>query len=175
MPLPREKKEVIIQELEEELEKSPSIILADFQGLNAKSIAQLRNTLRDNDIKFKVYKNTLIKKAVQKMGLERLATHLAGCTGIAFAKGDSLLPVRLLYRYSLDSQNLFKLKIALLEEKVFLEEELQRVALLPDKEELLVKMLGNMKGPISSFVYMVRSPLSGLINVLEQIRKRKSE
>lgn len=175
MPLPREKKEVIIQELKEELEKSPSIILADFQGLNAKSIAQLRNTLRDNDIKFKVYKNTLIKKAVQKMGLERLTTHLAGCTGIAFAKGDSLLPVRLLYRYSLDSQNLFKLKIALLEEKVFLEEELQRVALLPDKEELLVKMLGNMKGPISSFVYMVRSPLSGLINVLEQIRKRKSE
>lgn len=175
MPLTREKKEQIIQELKDELVKSSSVVLADYKGLNAKNIAQLRNTLKEKDIKFKVYKNTLLKIAAQEAGLEDLTNNLAGCTSIAFSKEDVLLPVKLLHKYSLESAELFKLKSALLEGKLFLKEQLVRIALLPSRETLLGQMLGNMKSPISSFVYVVKSPLSGLINVLEQIRKKQSE
>lgn len=175
LPLTREKKELIIKELKDELGKSSSVVLTDYQGLNAKDISQLRNILKENDIKFKVYKNTLLKIAVKEIGLEGLVSNLTGCTSIAFGKNDALLPIKLLHRYSLDNAEKFKMKNALLEGQIFIGEQLTQIALLPGKEELLAKMLGSMKSPISSFVYVVSSPLSGLVNVLEQIRKKQSE
>ncbi len=175
MPLSKEAKKLIIQELMEEIRKSSSIVFSNYQGLDVKSITQLRNHLRQNEIKFKIYKNTLIGIAAKEVGWGKLTSNLSGSTAIAFAYNDSLLPVKLLYKYSLENKDQFKLKMALLEGRIYSGEELERIASLPDKEELLAKLLGNMRSPIISFVLVLQSPLTGLINVLEQIRKNKSE
>lgn len=174
MPLSKEAKKLIIEELVEELGKSKSIVLSNYQGLDVKSMTELRNHLRQNEIKFKIYKNSLIEIAAKEVGLEDLGKKLSGCTAIAFAYDDSLLPIKLLYKYSLDNKDQIKLKMALLEGQVIKGEQLERVALLPDKEVLMAKLFANMLSPITSLVFVLQSPLVGLLNVLEQIRKNKS-
>ncbi len=63
MPLSKDEKKLIVQELKEELEEATGIILSDYQGLSVKEMSQLRHALWKNNIKFKVYKNTMIKRA----------------------------------------------------------------------------------------------------------------
>ncbi|MDY0382211.1 MAG: 50S ribosomal protein L10 [Atribacterota bacterium] len=175
MALSREKKESIVQELKEELKRSPSVVLSNYYGINVQSMTELRDSLREKDIKFKIYKNTLFKIAAKEVGLDGLTSSLSGSTAVAFAQEETLLPVKMLRKYSIDNKDQLRLIIALLEGKIYLEEQLDRIASLPDKEELLARILGNLKSPISLTVYTLKSPLLALVNVLDQIHKSKSK
>jgi len=172
LPLSKDEKKLIVQELKEELEEATGIILSDYQGLSVKEMSQLRDALRKNNIKFKVYKNTLIKRATKEIGLEELTNNLLGCTAIAFSKDDPLLSVKLLHQFTQENEEKFKLKMALVDGQIFMPDQLVMIASLPPKEKLLAEMLGSMKTPINSFVFVLTSLLLELVNVLEQIKKR---
>lgn len=173
MPLKKEEKILVVEELCEEFKKSSGIVLTDYKGLDVDLINKIRKDLRDNNIKYKVYKNTLIKRAAEETGFGTFVKGLAGNTAIAFSEEEPILVVKLLNQFYQQNKEKFKLKKALIEEKIFVEDELDRIANLPTKEELLSQMIGNMKSPITSFVFILKSPIYGLVNVLEQIRKQK--
>ncbi|MDD3031006.1 MAG: 50S ribosomal protein L10 [Candidatus Caldatribacteriota bacterium] len=173
MPLNKEEKKLVVEELCEEFKKSSGIVLTDYKGLDVELINKIRSDLRINNIRYKVYKNTLIKRAANETGFGSFVGDLSGCTAIAFSEDEPILVVKLLNQFYQQNKEKFKLKRALIEEKIFFEEELDRIANLPTKEELLSKMLGNLKSPITSFVFILKSPIYGLVNVLEQIRKQK--
>ncbi len=175
MPLNREEKILVVKELCEEFKKSTGIVLTDYQGLDVDAINQVRNNLREKDIKYKVYKNTLIRRAAGEVGLDDLSKNLSGCTAIAFSKDEPILVVKLLHQFYQQNKEIFKLKRALVEGKIFFGDQLDTIANLPTKEELLSKLLGNMKFPITSLVFILKSPISGLVNVIDQIRKQKAE
>jgi large subunit ribosomal protein L10 len=175
LPLNKEEKKLVVNELMAELEKSSGIVLTDYQGLDVQAINQLRNNLREKGIRYKVFKNTLLKRATHEVGLEDLSSDLTGCTAIAFSEKEPILTVKLLHQFSQENKEIFKLKRALVEGKVFFGDQLERIASLPTKEELLAKLLGNMKSPITSFVFTLKAPIVGLVNVMDQIRKQKEE
>ncbi|MDD4363170.1 MAG: 50S ribosomal protein L10 [Atribacterota bacterium] len=175
MPIKKEEKVAAVKELCEEFEKSSGVVLTDYKGLNVPAINQIRSNLREQNIKYKVYKNTLIKIAAKEKGFEEFSQDLSGCTAIAFSENEPILVVKILNQFLQQNKENFKLKKALIEGKVFYSEQLDRIANLPSKEELLAKMLGNMKSPISSFVFVLKAPIYGLVNVLDQIRKSKLE
>lgn len=175
LPLNKEEKKLVIKELHEEFEKSSGIVLTDYQGLDVHTINLIRNNMREKDIKYKIYKNTLIKRATREVGLDELSKDLTGCTAIAFSKDEAILTVKLLHQFSQKHKEIFKLKRALVEGQVFFGDQLDRIAKLPTKEELLSQLLGNMKSPITSFVFILKAPIFGLVNVIDQIRKQKTE
>lgn len=175
MPLKKDEKVLLVKELCEEFEKSSGIVLTDYKGLDVQSINQVRNNLRENNIKYKVYKNTLIKRAAKEVGLDQLSDNLSGCTAIAFSEDEPILVIKLLNQFFQLNKDRFKLKKALVEGKIFFEDQLDRIANLPTKEELLSQLLGNMKSPITSFVFILKSPIFGLVNVLDQIKKQKED
>ena len=175
MPLNKEEKITVVQELHEEFEKSSGIVLTDYQGLDVQTINRIRNDLREKDIKYKIYKNTLIKRATKEVGLEEFSKDLSGCTAIAFSKDEPILTVKLLHQFSQQNKEILKLKRALVDGQIFFGDQLDRIANLPAKEELLSQLLGNMKSPITSFVFTLKAPILGLVNVIEQIRKQKDE
>lgn len=176
MPLNKEEKILLVKELLDEFGNSAGVVLTDYQGLDVHGINRLRKNLREKDIKFKVYKNTLIKRATKEIGgLDKLSEDLTGCTAIAFSKDEPILTVKLLHQFSQQNKEVFKLKKALVEGQVFFGDQLDRIANLPTKEELLSQLLGNLKSPITSLVLTVNAPISGLVNVIDQIRKQKEE
>jgi len=175
LPLNKEDKKIVVKELYEEFEKSSGIVLTDYQGLDVHMINQVRNDLRGKNIKYKVYKNTLIRRAAIEVGLDELSEDLSGCTAIAFSKDEPILVVKLLHQFSQQNKEIFKLKKALVEGQIFFGDQLERIANLPDKEQLLSQLLGNMKSPITSLVFILKAPIFGLVNVIDQIRKQKAE
>lgn len=173
MPLNKEEKKNVVSELLEEFKKSTGVVLTDYQGLDVKSINQLRNNLREKGIRYKVFKNTLIKRATHEVGLEDFSKDLTGCTAIAFSENEPILTVKLLHQFSQENKEIFTLKKALVDGQIYFGDQLERIANLPAKEELLSKLIGNIKSPVTSFVFTIKAPITGLVNVIDQIRKSK--
>ncbi|MCK4268783.1 MAG: 50S ribosomal protein L10, partial [Actinomycetia bacterium] len=75
----------VVSEIEEKLKKAVSAVLTDYRGLNVNDLAELRGELRKEGVEYKVYKNTLMKRAAEKADLAELAPHLNGPTALAFS------------------------------------------------------------------------------------------
>ena len=88
----RTEKTEMISEVRELLENSNAVYLADYTGINVEDISNLRNEFRNDSVRYKVYKNTLFKRALDESGkFQKLSDHLVGMTGYIFASGDNIV------------------------------------------------------------------------------------
>ena len=98
----RQIKEAKVAEIKEKLEKSQAVILADYQGLTVEEDTQLRKTLRESGVEYKVYKNTLVTLAAKELGIEGISEYLEGPVAIAFGYDDATAPARILNDFAKD-------------------------------------------------------------------------
>ena len=93
-------KAAVISEVEDKLREAKTTVLADYRGLTVKEISQLRRELSAEGVDFKVYKNTLVKRAVDNSKIDDLGEHLVGPTAVAFSYEDPIAPIRLLAKFA---------------------------------------------------------------------------
>src|SRR5699024_1020408 len=101
-----EAKQKLVDEITEKFKESQSTVLVDYRGLNVAEITALRKELRDNNIEYKVYKNTLTRRAAEKAELNGLTESLVGPTAVAFSKDDVVAPAKILHAFSKDHEAL---------------------------------------------------------------------
>ncbi|MFA5536672.1 MAG: 50S ribosomal protein L10 [Bacillota bacterium] len=170
----RQKKEQIVQEIKTKLEASPSVVLADYRGLNVGQVTAMRAELRNENIEFKVLKNSLINLAAQEIGIDGLDVYLEGPTAVAFAKDDPTAPAKILVKYARQFKAL-ELKGGVVEGKTVDLEAIKALAELPSREELLAQVLRGMQAPLSGFASVLSGTLRNFVYVLEEVRKQKAE
>src|SRR5690554_555490 len=112
-----EKKKQIVEEIAEKLKESGSTILVDYRGLTVAEVTELRKQLRDNNVEYKVYKNTLSQRAAEAAGLDDLKETLVGPTAIAFSKDDVVAPAKILHNFA-KSHEALEIKGGVIEGKV---------------------------------------------------------
>ena len=96
----RNEKTEVISEVKEMIENSSAIYLTDYSGINVEDVNDLRNQFRKEGIRYKVYKNTLFKRALEESGkFDKLADHLIGMTSIAFATENPVAPAKIIKKY----------------------------------------------------------------------------
>ena len=169
MPLTREQKQKILEELKEKIEKQKTIIFVDFTGLKVKDFSSLRKKLKANDNELKVAKKTLMDILFKKVKLEVEAKKLPGEIALVFGYKDIISPAKIVWQSSQENPNL-KILGGFLENKFFEAERIIELAQLPTREELLAKLIGSIKAPISNFVYVLEANIKGLIYILKQIK-----
>ncbi|MDD6793869.1 MAG: 50S ribosomal protein L10 [Clostridiaceae bacterium] len=147
-------KEAKVAEIKEKLEKAQSVILADYQGLTVEEDTQLRKTLREAGIEYRVYKNTLVTLAAKELGLEGIVEYLEGPVAIAFGYEDATAPARILNDFAKSHKKL-ELKAGIVEGEVFNTEKVVQLASIPSKEVLIAKLLGSIKAPLSNLAYLL--------------------
>lgn len=140
-----EQKAAVVSEIKEKFDNAKSIVLFDARGLKVSEVNELRRTLREKDSDYKVYKNTLTKRAVEETGYD-LNSYLIGPTAISFPS-DELAPVKVLSDFAKKHENL-KLKAGVVEGKVANVEELNSYALIPSRDGLLTMLAGGMIGVV---------------------------
>ena len=140
-----EQKAAVVSEIKEKFDNAKSIVLFDARGLKVSEVNELRRTLRETDSDYKVYKNTLTKRAVEETGYD-LNSYLIGPTAISFSS-DELAPVKVLSDFAKKHENL-KLKAGVVEGKVANVEELNSYALIPSRDGLLTMLAGGMIGVV---------------------------
>lgn len=140
-----EQKAAVVSEIKEKFDNAKSIVLFDARGLKVSEVNELRRALREIDSDYKVYKNTLTKRAVEETGYD-LNSYLIGPTAISFSS-DELAPVKVLSDFAKKHENL-KLKAGVVEGKVANVEELNSYALIPSRDGLLTMLAGGMIGVV---------------------------
>ncbi len=168
------KKSEVISEVKEMLQSSSAVFLTDYTGINVADINELRNSFRNEGVKYKVYKNTLFKRAIDETGkYEKLADHLIGMTGYAFASDNPVVPAKIIKKY-FDANNKLLLKACYIEDQYYPGEKLDEIASLPTKKELLASIVGSIGAPISGVVGAINAVMRDLVSVIDEISKKQA-
>ncbi len=164
--MPNQKNIEQVEQIRERFQNSEVIILTEYQGLTVAEVNELRNQLRDANIQYKVFKNTLINVVAQELGVKGIEPYLSSTTAVA-TSNDPATPSKILREFSRQHQNL-KIKGGILGTQVIDATAVEELIRMPSKGELIALAIGGLKAPISGLVYVLHrgSPLSGLVNVL---------
>ena len=140
-----EQKKVVVEEIKNKFDNAKSVVLFDARGLKVSEVNELRRSLRESGSDYKVYKNTLAKRAVEQTDYD-LANYLEGPTAISFST-DELAPVKILSDFAKTHEAL-ELKVGVVEGKVADTNALKEYAKIPSREGLLTMLAGGMIGVV---------------------------
>ncbi|GEN35284.1 MULTISPECIES: 50S ribosomal protein L10 [Aneurinibacillus] len=152
----REEKVQIVNEIVEKLQNSKSTVVTDYRGLNVAQVTELRKKCREAGVEFKVYKNTLTRRATAEAGLTDLDAVLTGPTAIAFSKEDEIAAAKVLSDFAKANEAL-EIKGGVMEGKVLSVDEVKAIASLPNREGLLSMLLSVLQAPIRNFALAVKA------------------
>ena len=151
-----EQKQVIVNEIKEKLDKAVSVVMIDARGVTVEQDTELRKKFREAGIDYKVYKNTMMNFAVKGTKFEGLSEYLSGPSAFAISYEDSTAAARIISKENKNIPNM-EFKAGLIENIVYDAEGIKAIANIPAKEELLSKLLGSFKSPLSSFARVINA------------------
>lgn len=174
MPISRQEKEQMLQELKEKMSSSQVIILTDYKGLNVDAMTKLRRKLRGVGSEVRVAKNTITKLAAKDLGMEDINPHLEGPIALTFGFEDPVAPAKALSEFAKEYKQL-EIKAGILEGRVIDPKGIKALADLPSREVLLARVLGGMQTPMYGFAGALQGLLRNLVYVLDAVREKKAE
>ena len=143
-------KQPIVNEISENVKDAASVVVVDARGLTVAQDTELRKQLRAEGITYKVYKNTLMRRAFEGTEFESLNVVLEGPSAIAISKDDATAAARVLAKFAKTAPKL-ELKAGVVEGSFYDAKGMQAVASVPSREELISKLLGSLQSPITNF------------------------
>ena len=170
--LNKNQKKEIIEKLTEDIKNSKSVVFVDFKGLKVNDTRALKKDLRNSGASLKVAKKTLINLALEKAGVKIDARLMEGQIALAVSDADETSPAKIIDGFSKKNKNI-KILAGLLGSKIMKLEEIEALAKLPSKEELLAKLVGTLNAPISGFVNVLAGNLRGLVQALNAMAEKK--
>ncbi len=150
-----ELKQPIVDEIKGLLDESDALVLVDYRGLTVDEDTRLRKTLREEGVIYKVYKNTLIKRAIEGTVYESAEGLLEGPTAIATCPKDATAPARLLFEAAKTMPSL-ELKGGVVNGTFYDSEMIQVIATIPSREVLLGRLLGSIQAPVANFARVIK-------------------
>lgn len=152
----REEKVQVVSEIVEKFQNSKSTVVTDYRGLNVAQVTQLRKLCREAGVEFKVYKNTLTRRATAEAGLSDLDAVLTGPTAIAFSMEDEMAAMKIIADFAKTNEAL-EIKGGVMEGKVLSDADVKAMASLPNREGLLSMLLSVLQAPMRNFALAVKA------------------
>lgn len=167
-----EAKKVVVQEITEKIKASKSVVLVDYNKLTVAEVSALRNKCKQAGCEYKVYKNTLVRKALNDLGFKEFDGDLNGPTAVAFG-ADETSAAKLMVQAAKDYENKVVIKSAFVDNAYVDKAGVKALASMPSREELVAKMLGSMQAPLSNFAGVLNNLVAGIVRVLNGIAQQK--
>ena len=150
-----ELKQPIVQEISENIKDAQSVVVVDYRGLTVAEDTQLRKALREAGISYKVYKNTLVSRAVEGTEFESLRESLEGPSAFAISKEDATAPARVLAKFAKTAPAL-EIKAGVVEGNFYDAEGMKAISDIPSRDELVSRLLGSLQSPITNFARVLK-------------------
>ncbi|CAC8930881.1 TPA: 50S ribosomal protein L10 [Staphylococcus aureus] len=151
-----EAKKQLVDEIAEVLSNSVSTVIVDYRGLTVAEVTDLRSQLREAGVEYKVYKNTMVRRAAEKAGIEGLDEFLTGPTAIATSSEDAVAAAKVISGFAKDHEAL-EIKSGVMEGNVITAEEVKTVGSLPSRDGLVSMLLSVLQAPVRNFAYAVKA------------------
>ena len=150
-----DQKQPVVKEIASLLDGAQSAVVIDYRGITVEQDTQLRKQMREAGIPYKVYKNTMVKLAVDGTDLDSIKVDLEGPTAIAVSKTDATAPARVLSKFAKEAPAL-EIKSGVVEGTYYDAAGIKSIAAVPSREELLSKFLGSIQSPIANFARVIK-------------------
>ena len=168
-----EKKEAV-SHIKEMLEQATAVYLVDYARVTVEEINSLRREFIKEDVSYKVFKNTLVKRAISELGeYEELSDKLVGMIGIAFAGENYVAPAKIIKNFS-EKNKKFDFKGCYIESTFYDESQLQTLASMPTKDEVMASIVGSIASPASGIVGAINAVMRDLVSVIDEVGKTKA-
>ena len=171
----REQKQRDLDALAEQFQSASDGMLIGFNKLTVAKDQELRRSLRDAGAKYSVVKNTLARKAAEGTPFEGASEHFKGVTALALAEGDPVQLSKAISKFVKDNPDVFTFKAGVVEGRVVALKEVEAIATLPSKEELIAKVLFLINANAQRLVTVISAVPRNLAIVVKQIGEQKGE
>ncbi len=171
----KKEKAEVIAELKGNMESSTAVYLVDYNGVNVDEINGLRKLFREEGLKYKVYKNTFIQKAMEDLdAYPEFSNLLVGMTGIIFTGEDNFVaPAKIIKKFN-DDKKKFSFKGCYIDSTFYDESSLITLASMPSKEEVMAGIVGSLQSPISGVVGAISAVMRDIVGLVDEISKKKA-
>lgn len=149
-----ELKQPVVEEISAGIKDAQSVVLVDYRGLTVEQDTQLRRSLREAGVTYKVYKNTMMNFAFKGTACEALTPYLEGPSAMAYSTTDATAPARILAQFA-KTANKLEIKGGVVEGVAYDAAGIQSIADIPSREVLLSRLFGSMKSPVANFARVV--------------------
>ena len=147
----KQEKQLIIDEIKGKLEGAQSAVVIDYMGITVAQADEMRGKLREAEVDYTVYKNTLMKRAIDGTDFAGLADVLEGPSAIAISKEDATAPARVLNDIIKEFQKM-EFKAGVVEGTFYDKAGIEEIAKIPSREVLIAKFMGSIQSPVGKFV-----------------------
>ncbi len=170
----KEKKKEVIEEMTEKLKGQKNLLIVDFTGIKANDAANFRKLAKKQGVYYKVVKANLLELAFKNAGFEVEESLFEGPVAVAIHDSDPVVLAKTVVDFKNEEEDkpLFKVKKGLVEGQWFSGADIERIAKLPSREELLSKLVYLLNSPIQRLVTVLEKPIKDFVVVLDQIKDK---
>ena len=173
MPRTRKEKEAAVDALLSEIEEHSVVLLSDFTGMNVETATEIRRRFREESVKFRVVKNSLARRALERTGAKDLAERLTGPNAVVLSESDPVAPAKILVEFE-KKNDTPKIRTGWIDASIVTAAEIRRIADLPSREQLLAQIAAGFQAPLSGFARLLYEMLRQLVSTLEEVGKGKA-
>ena len=166
----------ILRDTQERIREVRGLYLADFSGMSVEKLSLLRKRCREQQVQFRVVKNTLLKRAFNDRGITALDAYLEGPTGLVFSPVSEMAPARILADFAKEHERP-RIKAAVVDGRLFDDQAIAVLATLPSREVLLSQLLSVFIAPMTQFLGAIEATLrlpAIMADVLEKEKQKAS-
>ena len=167
-----EAKKLVVEEITAKIKEAKSVVLVDYNKLTVAEVSELRNKCRQANCEYKVYKNTLVRKAFNDLGFTDFDADLNGPTAVAFGT-DETNAAKVMTAAAKDYDGKIVLKSAFVDNAYVDKKGIKALSDMPSREELIAKMLGSINAPATNIAGVLNNVVSGLVRVINAIAQQK--
>ena len=162
-----------LDSLTEQFQKAKAAVVVGFQGMTVAKDQELRNSLREAGVSYEVVKNTLARKAAAGTALEAAADQFKGVTAVALSSSDPVRLSKAISKFTKANPDIFSFKVGIVEGKVVALRDVEAIASLPSKEELISKIMFLFNAQAQRLATVTNAVARNLVVVLDQVRAQK--
>jgi len=169
----RAEKQTFVGDFREKVREAPVLYLTDFSGLDVKSMTVLRQRLRASGAEYLVVKNRLVKLAVADLDLPDISEALLGPTGVILGYEGIVEPAKAVRDFAKEHDDKPVFKLGVLDNKVVTAAEIDRLAKLPPREQLLAELAGALEAPMAALASALEGKLQEMSGLLDALKEQK--
>lgn len=168
-------KKAVVEEIAEQLNSANAVYITKYTGMSVSDMGELRGEFRNGNVRFKVYKNTLVKRAMDTIGgYDELYPHLEDQNGFAFVEEELAAPAKVLKNY-IKEHNKPQFKAALIDGDYYGEDQLDTLAAMKSKNEVIGDILGLLMAPVSNVVSGLQAQGETIAGAVQTIAEKGEE
>ena len=169
----RAEKQTFVGEFRDKVQEAPVLYLTDFSGLDVKSMTLLRRRLKDAGAEYLVVKNRLVKLAVADLDMPDISEALLGPTGVVVGYEGVVEPAKVVSDFAKEHDDKPVFKLGILDKKVVSAVEIERLAQLPPRDQLLAELAGALEAPMAALASALEGKLQEMSGLLDALREQK--